>query len=135
VNYIREKVDFSWFQNHSQFSLFFFASIIGFLSGFSGMGSSGSMTIILIFILGYDLHTSIGTSLLMMFFIAGAGGMAHGFQGNIVLQSAMIAGVGAVIGAGAGSLFANRIDEDKLGRIIGAIIIVLGVAFIIDVLL
>lgn len=135
VRFIRDKVDLTWFQSHSQFSLIFFGGLIGFLSGFSGMGSSGTMTIILIFIMGYDLHTSIGTSLLVMFFIAGAGGISHGFQGNVMMQSAMIAGAGAVIGAGAGSLFANRIDEDKLGRLIGAIIIFLGGIFLIDVLL
>jgi uncharacterized membrane protein YfcA len=115
--------------------LFFFGAVIGFLSGFTGMGSSGAMTILLIFVLGYDLHTAIGTSLLMMFFIAGAGGIGHGFQGHVLWEVALIAGLGAVVGAGSGSLFANKINEERLGRTIGAIIVFLGIVFLVDVLL
>lgn len=135
INYVKNNIDLTWLQNHAQLSLFLFGSFFGFMSGFTGMGSSGAMAILLIFVMGYDLHTSIGTSLLMMFFIAAAGGIAHGFQGNFIFQTAMIAGAGAGVGAGCGSLFANRVDEDKLGRIIGVIIVVLGTAFLIDVLI
>ena len=135
VETINEKVNFSRFQQHKYLSFVFFGGLIGFASGFTGMGSSGSMTIVLIFIMGYRLHQAIGTSLLLMFFIAGAGSSAHSFQGNILLQSAIVAGLGAAIGATAGSLFANRIDEDKLGRTIGIIIMVLGFVFLADVLI
>lgn len=130
VEMINKKVDFSLFQRHKNISFVFFGSIIGFLSGFIGMGSSGSMTVILIFVMGYSLHQAIGTSLLLMFFIAGTGASAHGFQGNILLTTALIAGSGAVIGAMGGSLFANRIDEDKLGRVIGLIIMIIGILFL-----
>ena len=96
------------------------------------MGSSGAVTLILIFIMGYDLHTSIGTSLLMMFFIAGTGAVSHGIiYSNIICDAVLIAGLGAVIGATSGSLIANRIDEDKLGRLIGVIIMVLGVVLLV----
>jgi len=135
IDYINKNLDLTWLKQHAQLSLVLFGSFIGFLSGFTGMGSSGAMTILLIFVMGFDLHTSIGTSLLMMFFIAAAGGISHGFQGNFVFQVAIIAGAGAGVGAGAGSLFANRVDEDKLGPVIGGIIVVLGIAFLIDVLL
>jgi uncharacterized membrane protein YfcA len=89
------------------------------------------VTLVLIFILGYDLHTAIGTSLLMMFFITGSGAIGHGFLGNFIFDIALIISLGAVIGAASGSLIANKIDEDKLGRLIGAILTVIGVIFII----
>ena len=126
VDYVNEKLGFTWFKNHKFFSSIVFGLIVGFASGFSGMGSSGIVTFFLIFIMEYDLHTSIGTSLLMMFFIAGSGALSHGLQNEVIGYVALIAGVGAVIGAVLGSLFANRIDEEKLGRIIGGIIVVLG---------
>jgi uncharacterized membrane protein YfcA len=127
VALIEKNINLSILRNHKIISFILFGSIIGFLSGYVGMGSSGSMTILLIFIMGYDLHTSIGTSLLMMSFIAFSGSVAHGFiLGDIILQSAMIAGAGAMIGACLGSLYANRINEELLGRVIGVIITVLG---------
>lgn len=132
VEYIESKVSFTWFKNNKILSFIIFGLTIGFASGFSGMGSSGAVTLILIFIMGYDLHTSIGTSLLMMFFIAGTGAVSHGIiYSNIICDAVLIAGLGAVIGATSGSLIANRIDEDKLGRLIGVIIMVLGVVLLV----
>lgn len=135
VETINQKVNFTVFQQHKIISFLFFGGLVGFASGYTGMGSSGSMTIILIFIMGYSLHQAIGTSLLLMFFIAGAGSSAHSFQGNFLAQTALVASLGAAIGATGGSLFANRIDEDKLGRTIGVIIMVLGFVFLGDVII
>lgn len=131
VEYIESKINFNWFKNHKTLTFIIFGSLIGFASGFTGMGSSGAVTLVLIFILGYDLHTAIGTSLLMMFFITGSGAIGHGFIGNFIFDAALIAGLGAVIGASSGSIIANRIDEDKLGRLIGLILTIIGIVFII----
>lgn len=132
VKYVNSKLNFSWFQKQKHMSLLFFGALIGFSSGFTGMGSSGAMTFVLIFIMGYDLHTSIGTSLLMMFFIAGSGALTHGLRGEILSSVALFACIGALVGAIYGSLFANRIDEDKLGRAIGFIITLLGLLVLIE---
>jgi len=131
VEYIEKKIKFTWFKNNKTYSLIIFGTLIGFASGFTGMGSSGAVTMVLIFILGYNLHTAIGTSLLMMFFITGSGAIGHGFIGNFIFDVALIAGLGAVIGAASGSLIANRFDENKLGRLIGAILTIIGVVFLI----
>ncbi len=131
VEYIESKINFSWFKNNQTITLIIFGIFIGFASGFTGMGSSGAVTLILIFILGYDLHTAIGTSLLMMFFITGSGAIGHGLIGNFIFDAALIAGLGAMIGAASGSLFANRIDEDKLGRLIGGILLIIGIVLFI----
>ncbi|HEC89244.1 MAG TPA: sulfite exporter TauE/SafE family protein [Thermoplasmatales archaeon] len=126
VEYVNSKISFNWFKKRKVFSSTIFGLIVGFASGFSGMGSSGIVTFFLIFIMEYDLHTSIGTSLLMMLFIAGSGALSHGLQGEVIWSIALIAGVGAAIGGILGSLFANKIDEEKLGRLIGGIIVILG---------
>ncbi|MFH1013272.1 MAG: sulfite exporter TauE/SafE family protein [Thermoplasmatota archaeon] len=135
VEYVNSKVSFGWFQRQKFVSLIFFGSLIGFASGFTGMGSSGAMTFVLIFIMGYDLHTSIGTSLMMMFFIAGSGAITHGLRGEILPTVALFAGLGALVGATSGSFFANRIDEEKLGRLIGLIITILGLSVLIELLI
>ena len=135
VEYVNSKVNFGWFQKQRYVSLAFFGSLIGFASGFTGMGSSGAMTFVLIFIMGYDLHTSIGTSLLMMFFIAGSGAITHGLRGEVLTSVALFAGIGALVGATFGSFFANRIDEDKLGKLIGLIITILGFFVLIELLI
>jgi uncharacterized membrane protein YfcA len=67
----------------------------------------------------------------MMFFITGSGAIGHSLINNILLDSALIAGLGAVIGAGSGSLLANKIDEDRLGKLIGFILIIIGSIFLI----
>ena len=132
VALVNQKVNLSWFREHKLSSFVLFGSLIGFTSGFTGMGSSGAMTFVLIFIMEYDLHASIGTSLIMMFFIAGTGALTHGIQGDILLSVAIVAGLGAIIGATVGSLSANKINEDLLGRIIGVIITILGILVLIE---
>jgi hypothetical protein len=104
--------------------------IVGLASGYMGMGSSGTVTIILLFILGYDLHTAIGTSLLIMPFIAGSGAFGHYLNNEVILSVALIVGISAAIGASTGSIFANKIDENKLGRIYGILITFLGIVII-----
>jgi uncharacterized membrane protein YfcA len=127
VIFIESKINFNLLKKNKFISFIILGLIIGFASGFSGMGSSGAVTLVLIFIMGYDLHTSIGTSLLMMFFIAGSGALIHGIiYENILLDVVLIAGFGAIIGASSGSIIANKINEDLLSRLIGIIIVILG---------
>ena len=136
IDMVERRVNLELFRGHKTITFLLFGSIIGFASGFVGMGSSGSMTILLIFVMGYDLHTSIGTSLLMMSCIAFSGSFAHGvFLDHIVIGSALLAGCGAIIGGMIGAVFANRINEDILGRVIGCIIMALGTAVLIELLM
>ena len=80
---------------------------------------------------GYDIRTGVGTSLFMMFFIAGAGGLGHVINNEFVLEPLIFGGIGAAIGAVLGSFYSNKLDEDRLGRVIGVIIAVFGLVFII----
>jgi len=136
IEMVEKRINVDMFRKRKTETFLIFGSFIGFLSGFVGMGSSGSITILLIFVMGYDLHTSIGTSLMMMAGIAFSGAVAHGFVlGDIILESALIAGAGAMVGALFGSTFANKVNEDLLGRVIGVIITILGCAIFLEILL
>jgi hypothetical protein len=134
AEYIKSKISFKFINENKTFSLIIFGLFIGFISGFSGIGGGGIVALILIFVLWYDVHTAIGTSLLMTFFIAGSGTIGHLINREIVPFAALIAGFMAGGGAASGALFANRIDEDKLGRIVGVIILILGISTIIKIL-
>ncbi len=135
VDFIKSKYSFGFFKKY-KIPVFVIAGFsIGFSSGLTGFGGAGLIGIGLIFIVDYDLHTAIGTSLLVMFFLAGFGAVSHIILNEFIWDAALIAGFGAVIGALTGSGFANKINEDILGRAIGVIMIVLGSAIFIRLLL
>jgi len=131
VDFFESKINVRIFREHRTSFLIIFGAIVGFINGFLGMGSGSIVAIVLIFILGYDIHTAIGTSLIMTFFIAGSGAIGHAFNNNVLFNIALVAGFAAVVGAASGSMFANRIDGEKLGRIVGGIALVLGITLLI----
>ena len=135
VDFVEERINLKLFKDNKTFSFIICGFIIGLASGFSGMGGGGIVALFLIFVLGYDIHTAIGTSLVMMFFIAGSGAVGHFLNNEVIVSAALIAGFGAIIGAISGSVVASKVDENKLGRLIGVIFIVLGIAIFLNMLL
>jgi uncharacterized membrane protein YfcA len=133
LSIIENRVKFNIFKNNEKLSFLLFGLIIGFSSGFLGVGSSGSMAITLVVVFGYDLHTAIGSSLLMMFFISGSGSLGHVLNNEYIINPVIFAGTGAAFGALLGSFYANRVDEEKLGKVIGVIAIFLGLVFILKI--
>ncbi len=131
VDFVKSKYSFTFFKKHKLLVLITAGLIIGIMSGFTGFSGAGFIAIGLIFIYDYDLHTAIGSSLVVMFFLAGTGTVGHIISNEIIWVAVIIAGIGAVIGSFIGSNFANKINEDILGRIIGFIMLVLGVAIFI----
>ena len=127
VDFFESKINLSIFRNHRIPFLILFGSIVGFINGFLGMGSGSIVAIVLIFVFGYNIHTAIGTSLIITFFIAGSGAIGHAFNNNVLFNFALIAGSAAIIAAAIGSIFANRIEGEKLGRIVGVIALILGI--------
>ena len=127
IDYIEDKISLKIFRQHKIPFLIIFGLMIGTISGFSGMGGSRMVAMVLIFVLGYGIHLAIGTSLILMVFIAGSGAIGHVINGEVILAAALISAPSAGLGALSGSVIANRIDEDKLGRIIGLIILALGI--------
>ena len=135
VNFVKSKYAFSFFKKHKFFLLVFAGLIIGLMSGFTGFGGAGFISIGLIFIFDLDLHTSIGTSLIVMFFLAGFGSLGHIVLNEFVWDAVLISAPAAIFGSVFGSLFANRINEDVLARSIGFIMLILGFAIFIHLAL
>jgi uncharacterized membrane protein YfcA len=130
VDFIHSKISFKKFQNNKIASFILLGLVIGFISGFMGIGGGGFIAIILILIFGYEIHTAIGTSLIMMSCIGAAGGIGHLLQNQFFIDAILYSGIAAGFGALTGSYYANKIDEDKLGRVVGLVIIIMGIAII-----
>jgi hypothetical protein len=130
IDFIQKRVKFSLLIKYEKTTLILLGVIIGFISGIIGIGSAGIIAIILVLVYSYDLHTGIGTSLVAMFFIAGAGAVGQTINNNIAADPLIYAGFGALIGSAIGAFFSNKVNEDRLGRIIGIIITILGVIMI-----
>lgn len=135
AEYLQSKFNFTFFKKNQVFSFILFGFIIGIISGFSGISGAGIIALGLIFILDYDIHTAIGTSLVMAFFITGSGATGHILNGEFIPPIVLIGGIGAAIGAFLGSFYANKINEDKLGRVIGVIVLILAIAIILKQLI
>ena len=132
VNFVEKRFNLKFFKDNKIVSMIVIGFIIGFASGLSGIGGGGMVALVLIFILGYDIHTAIGTSLIMMFFIAGSGAIGHFFHNEVLINAALIASIGAIGGALFGSTIANKVDETRLGRIVGVILVVLGIVLFLN---
>jgi len=73
--------------------------VIGFISGFLGIGGGPIRTPALVYVFGFPIYVAIATSLLSQIGIATIGSLAHISEGNVDLTSALILGFGMVLGA------------------------------------
>ena len=113
---------------------FWVAIILSFFVGFLGgsLGAAGGVTILLllIFVLDFEIHRAIGTSVFVMFFIALFGAGAHIYSIGINQFQWGLLSL-AVIGGVFGSLFsarlANLLKEQNLNKLVGVILFVLGI--------
>ncbi len=104
--------------------------IIGLISGFYGAGGGLSILAVLTMLLGYGLKNGVGTSVFIMTFIALVGAVTHfALKGTIPL-AVIITSASALIGANFASIYANKINEVKLNRIIGIFLILFGTSLI-----
>ena len=105
-------------------------SIMGFLIGLDvgifGTGGGVMMLFVLVFILDYEMHMAIGTSIIVMIVMAFSAGVSHYYFEPFSLIFLLIAVIGGFFGARYSSIFANNISENKLKKIVGIILIILG---------
>jgi uncharacterized membrane protein YfcA len=107
---------------------------IGIVSGFIGAGGGMMFLLVLLFVLGYELHVAIGTSTLIMAITAASGSAGYYLHGNLELVAALVISVGTVVSVRLSAVVANRLGEEALGRIIAVIFIVLGVMMLLSVI-
>jgi len=103
---------------------------VGIMCGLFGAGGGGMILMILIFVLHYPIHMAVGTASFVMMITAISGTAGYILHGNINIYAALMACIPTILTAGLGATIANRVNEKYLGRIIGAILIVLGIIMI-----
>jgi len=96
--------------------------IIGFLGGSGGI----AMLVALTMFLGYRIHKAIGTSVLIMIFIASFGAISHYIYMPFSFTAVLIGACGGILGAAVSSKIANILSEKTLNSIIGVALLILG---------
>lgn len=106
-------------------------SVIGFICGFIGAGGGMMMLLVLTSILGYELKTAVGTSVFIMTFTAFIGAASHMVIDGVPDMGALLVCILATLaGARIAAVFANKATPEKLNRITGIVLTVLGIAMI-----
>ncbi|MDP2672445.1 MAG: sulfite exporter TauE/SafE family protein [Nanoarchaeota archaeon] len=99
---------------------------VGLIGG--GLGAAGGISLLLLLILlfRFEIHEAIGTSVFIMFFIALAGSLTHFYLINFPITLLIFAIAGGISGAIISARFANLFKEEKLNKLAGLILIILG---------
>ena len=103
-----------------------FGFLIGLNAGAFGAGGGMMLLVVLIFVLGFGIHEAIGTSILIMVFLAFFGAVSHYYYHPFPTLFLIIAAIGGFFGARYSSVVANMISEKNLKLAAGVLLVVLG---------
>jgi len=109
--------------------------LLGIISGIFGAGGGIMFLLTLIVLLKYPLHKAVGTSTLMMALTALSGAIGYALNGYISPLAFILVGAGAIVGGRIGAVYANKVPEASLSKIIGIVFIALGIIMIAEQLL
>ncbi len=104
---------------------------IGWVCGFTGSGGGVLMLTVFTLLIGYNLKVAVGTSTMIMTSVAFVGAISHISMGaNVDLMAMVIVVASCLVGALIAAKFANKCDIEKLNRVIGFVLIILGIVTI-----
>jgi hypothetical protein len=98
----------------------------GIVSGMFGIGGGIIDETVMILLLGMSIHMSAGTSIFGMSITTVAAVIPHWFLGNILLDYAIPLAIGCVLGGQLGPYLSKRARASTLRKILGAILIFIG---------
>lgn len=105
-----------------------FGGLIGWVCGFTGSGGGVLMLTVFTLVLGYNLKFAVGTSTMIMSIVALTGAVSHISMGAAIYPIPMaIVVVSCLFGAVVSAKFANRCEIVKLNRVVGCVLLILGV--------
>ncbi|MFH1802277.1 MAG: sulfite exporter TauE/SafE family protein [archaeon] len=119
---------FPFLHKNKTLSLITLGSFIGIIAGVFGAGGGMIILAALVLVLDYKIHNAIGTAVFLMIFIALFGAAGHFYFIPFSFKSLAIAAIGGVIGAAISSILANKLKEKTLNRLVGILIILLGIS-------
>ena len=101
--------------------------VIGFICGFVGAGGGMMMLLILTSVMGYELKTAVGTSVLIMAFTALTGAVSHfAIGGAPDVWCLVFCVLSTLLWARIAARFANRAKPETLNRATGVVLVILG---------
>lgn len=101
---------------------------IGWVCGFTGSGGGVLMLAVFTMLLGYNLKVAVGTATLIMTAVAFVGAVSHlslGAQLHPLPMAVVV--LACLLGAVVSAKFANKCDLSRLNRIIGIVLLILGI--------
>ena len=123
-----------WLKRHPLFTSILLGLTIGAAAGLFGVGG-GVLFLFALLIIGYDLHKAIGTSTLIMALATASGAAGHAAIGNLPYGAVVWATAGTIGGGFAAAWVANHLSERRLGKLIAAVFVLLGIAMFVAPLL
>ena len=104
-------------------------ALIGLICGTVGAGGGMMLLLVLTSVLGYELKTAVGTSVFVMSFTALTGAVSHFALGQMPdLLLLVLCILFTLIWAQVGAAVANKAKPQTLNRVVGVILVVLGVS-------
>ena len=111
--------------------LLFIGLMAGVASGLFGIGGGVIVVTALVLVMGFSLHSAVGTSLAILLPPVGLAAVIEYYRhGNVDLKSAIIVALGLFTGAWISAYFANRLGGPWLRVAFGVFVICLGVYMI-----
>ena len=102
--------------------------MIGFICGFVGAGGGMMMLLVLTSVLGYELKTAVGTSVFVMTFTALTGALSHfAIDGAPDMWCLVFCVLSTFLWARIAAKIANKAEAKTLNRVVGIVLVVLGV--------
>lgn len=102
--------------------------LIGFICGFIGAGGGMMMLLVLTTVLGYELKTAVGTSVFVMTFTALTGALSHfAIDGAPDMWTLVFCVLSTLLWARIAAKIANKADAKTLNRVVGIVLVVLGI--------
>ncbi len=102
--------------------------MIGFICGFIGAGGGMMMLLVLTTVLGYELKTAVGTSVFVMTFTALTGALSHfAIDGAPDMWILVFCVLSTFLWARIAAKIANKADAKTLNRVVGVVLVVLGI--------
>lgn len=101
---------------------------IGWVCGFTGSGGGILMLTVFTLVLGYNLKVAVGTSTMIMTLVALTGAVSHMAMGaELQMLPFAVVVISCLIAAVISARFANRCNIRLLNRVIGCVLLVLGI--------
>jgi uncharacterized membrane protein YfcA len=101
--------------------------VLGFVSGFLGIGGGVLQVPILVFLLGYPIHIATATSHFVTMLTAGFALAPNVLLGNVHFGATAWLGLGVVVGAQIGAKLASRLRSKAILYLFAAILVVFAV--------